>query len=101
MKKVHYTLFDFLFAFYWKVFSHRGKRVLLAESYAPINVKPAGGRQGMGWGFDIFQKFAVKFPAHGQIIPVKCSQISPPWAAHCFQISQGRTQERHNENISK
>ena len=22
----------------------------------------------MGWGFDIFQKFAVKFPAHGQII---------------------------------
>ena len=20
----------------------------------------------MGWGFDIFQKFAVKFPAHGQ-----------------------------------
>ena len=21
-------------------------------SYAPINVKPAGGRQGMGWGFD-------------------------------------------------
>ena len=21
-------------------------------AYAPINVKPAGGRQGMGWGFD-------------------------------------------------
>ena len=37
----------------------------------------------MGWGFDIFQKFAVKFPAHGQIIPVKCNQISPPRAAHC------------------
>ena len=32
----------------------------------------------MGWGFDFFQKFAVKFPAHGQIIPVKCNQISPP-----------------------
>ena len=48
---------------------------------APINVKPAeggGGVQGMGWGFDIFQKFAVKFPAHGQIIPVKCNQIPPP-----------------------
>ena len=48
---------------------------------APINVKPAmggggGGRQGMGWGFDTFQIFAVKFPAHGQIIPVKCNQIS-------------------------
>ena len=37
----------------------------------------------MGWGFDIFVKFAVKFPAHGQIIPVKCNQISPPQAAHC------------------
>ena len=51
----------------------------------------------MGWGFDIFQTFAVKFPAHGQIIPVKCNQISPPRAAQCYQISQGRTQERHNE----
>ena len=54
----------------------------------------------MGWGFDIFQKFAVKFPAHGQIIPVKCNQISPPWAARCCQISQGWSQERHNKNIS-
>ena len=54
-----------------------------------------GGRQGMGWGFDFFQKFAIKFPAHGQIIPVKCNQISPPQAAHCCQ-SQGRIQERHN-----
>ena len=54
-----------------------------------------GGRQGMGWGFDFFQKFATKFPAHGQIIPVKCNQISPPQAAHCCQ-SQGRIQERHN-----
>ena len=40
--------------------------------YALINVKP------VGWGFDFFQKFAVKFPAHGQIIPVNCNQISPP-----------------------
>ena len=58
----------------------------------------------LGWGnlvaFDFFQKFAIKFPAHGQIIPVKCNQISPPQAAHCCQ-SQGRTQERHNKNISK
>ena len=59
----------------------------------------AGERQGMGWGFDFFQKFAIKFPAHGQIIPVKCNQISPPQAAHCCQ-SQGRTQERQNKNIS-
>ena len=51
----------------------------------------------MGWGFDIFQKFAVKFPAHGQIIPFKCNQASPPQAAHCCQISQGRTQERHKK----
>ena len=50
--------------------------------YAPINVKKpprVGGRQGMGWGFDIFQKFAVKFPAHGQIIPVKCNQGCLPF----------------------
>ena len=54
-------------------------------SNAPINVKPArggGGGEGMGEGFDIFQKFAVKFPAHGQIIPVKWNQISSPRAAH-------------------
>ena len=59
--------------------------------------KAGGGggdvRQGMGWGFDTFQKCAVKFPAHGHIIPVKCNQISPTRAAHCCQISQGRTQE--------
>ena len=36
---------------------------------APINVKPAG----VGWGFDIFQKFAFEFPAYGQIILVKCN----------------------------
>ena len=35
----------------------------------------------MGWGFDFFQKFPIKFPAHGQIIPVKCNQIFPPQAA--------------------
>ena len=49
-----------------------------------------GGRQGIGWGFDFFQKFAIKFPAHGQIIAVKCNQISPTQATHCCQ-SQGRT----------
>ena len=45
------------------------RRLLLwpSEVYAPINVKQAGGgegggRQGMGWGFDILQKFAFKFP---------------------------------------
>ena len=74
------------------------------KTKTPINVKAAemgvGGRQSMGWGFDIFQKFAVKFPAHGQIIPVNCNQISPPRAPHCCP-SQGWTQERHNKNISK
>ena len=38
---------------------------------------------GHGLGIYIFQKFAVKFPAHEQIIPVKCNQIPPPRAAHC------------------
>ena len=37
----------------------------------------------MGRGFDIFQKFGFKFPAHGQIIPVKCNQIPPLRDAHC------------------
>ena len=75
----------------------------MASNNVPINVKPAGGGgdgQGMGWGFDIFQKVVVKFPAHGQIIPVNCNQISPPRAAHLCR-SQAWTQERHNKNISK
>ena len=80
-------------------------RGLFSEFYG-INVKLAaegGGGEGGGGraGVDIFQKFAVKFPAHGQIIPVKCNQISTPRFAHCCQISQGWTQERHNKNISK
>ena len=69
--------------------------------YAPINVMPVGGGEaGHGVGIWLFQKFAIKFPSHVQIIPFKCDQISPPQAAHCCQ-SQGRTQERHNKNISK
>ena len=39
------------------------------------------GRQGEGWGFDTFLNFAVKFPTHGQTIPVKCTKISPPRVA--------------------
>ena len=78
---------------------HENEAMMLTP-YAPINVMPAGGRQVMGWGFDFFQKFAIKFPAQGQIIPVKCNQISPPQVAHCCQF-QRRTQERHNKNISK
>ena len=45
-----------------------------------------GGRgeaQGMVWGFDIVQKFVLKFPGHGQIIPVKCTKISQ----HLFVLS--------------
>ena len=75
-----------------------------SQLYAPINVMPAagggGGGQGIGWGFDFFQKISIKFPAHGESIPVKCNQISPSQAAHCCQ-SQGWTQERQNKNISK
>ena len=33
----------------------------------------------MGWGFDIFQKFAVKFPAHGQTIPNAQKCPHPGW----------------------
>ena len=33
----------------------------------------------MGWGFDIYHKYAYKLPPRGQIIPVKyCTNISPP-----------------------
>ena len=52
----------------------------------------------MGWGFDIFQKFAVKFPAHGQTIPVKCTKISPSREAYCCQSFPGWMQERRKEN---
>ena len=70
--------------------------------YAPINAKPAGGgRQGMGWGFDIFQKLqsnslptgkslqtnATKFPLAGQHIAVKYLKEEPTL-----------TQERHGKN---
>ena len=34
----------------------------LVVNNAPINVKPAGGRRGIGRDFDIFQKITVKFP---------------------------------------
>ena len=74
--------------------------LLRNKGYAPISVKPAGGEAGHGVGIWHFSKFAVKFPAHGQIIPVKCNQISPPWAAHRREMSQGWTQGRHNKNIS-
>ena len=43
----------------------------------------------MGWGFDIFQKFSFKFPAYGQIIPVKYNQIPPPQAAHVKYLKAG------------
>ena len=84
----------------FRIVSHLHQCCSLFISNAPINVMPAWGEAGHGVGCDFFQKFAIKFPAHGQIIPVKCNQISPPPAAHCCQ-SQGRTQERHNKNISK
>ena len=58
----------------------------------PVGGGGGGGRQGIGWGFDFFQKFAIKFPAHGQIIPVKCNQISPPQAAHCCQSQSWPTE---------
>ena len=53
----------------------------------------------MGWGFEIFQKFAVQCPAHGQIIPIKCNQICPPRAAHCYQISQGKMKISPNKTL--
>ena len=56
---------------------------LVQISYAPINVKPAGGRRGIGRDFDIFQKIAVKFPTPGQKCEVKCNWNSPPKEVIC------------------
>ena len=98
LKSLVYTkTVDSVFSALWlatqSVTSSSFERAAPNSRNAPINVMPAGGgggRQGIGWGFDFFEKFAIKFPAHGQIIPVKSNQISPPQAAHCCQ-SQGRT----------
>ena len=54
-----------------------------------------GGRQGMGWGFDFFKNLQSKFPAHGQIIPVKCNQISP--TPGCTLLSIPRQNPRKAE----
>ena len=50
------------------------------SGYAPINVKPAGGRGGgtETGHFDIFQKIAVKFPTPEQKCEIKYNQISHP-----------------------
>ena len=73
--------------------------------YAPINAKPAGGgRQGMGWGFDIFQKLQSNSLPTGKSLQTNATKFSPRRAAHCCQISQGRTQltqERHSKNYLK
>ena len=36
-----------------------------------------GRRQGMGWGFDIFQKFAVKFPPTPGCTLLSISRLNP------------------------
>ena len=48
----------------------------------------------MVWGCDIFPKFVVKFPAHRQIIPVKCTKF--PRADKFYQgcYSQGKVREK-------
>ena len=51
--------------------------------HTPINVKPTGGRQGIGRGFDIFQKIAVKFPTRGQKCEIKYNWNSPPREMIC------------------
>ena len=36
------------------------------------------GRQGMGWGFDFFQKFAIKFPAQGKSFQSNTTKFPHP-----------------------
>ncbi len=55
-------------------------------TYAPINVKlvgEGGGGAGVRWGFDIFQKIAVKFPTTRQKCEVKYNWNFPPREMIC------------------
>ena len=56
----------------------------------------------MRWGFDFFLKLtANSFPAHGQIIPVKCARIQfPNRKEDRGQISQGGN-NNNNKNGDK
>ena len=54
-----------------------------------------GGGADKGGGFRFLKKFAIKFPAHGQIIPVKCNQISP--TPGCTLLSIPRQNPRKAE----
>ena len=57
----------------------------LCLNNAPINVKPAGGRRGIGRDFYISPKTNVKFPTPGQKCEVKCNWNSPPQEMICGQ----------------
>ena len=69
-------------------------RSLECSNYAPINVKPAGvGGGGRAWGGDL--KFFKNLPSNslptGKLFQSNATKFPPPRAAHCYQISQGRT----------
>ena len=46
--------------------------------YAPINVKPAGGRRGIGRDFYIFRKIIVKFPTPGKNVRSNITKFPAP-----------------------
>ena len=74
----------------------------LNNTYAPINVKPAGGRV-RAWGGDktFFKNLQSNSLPTGESFQSNATKFPHPRAAHCCQISQGWTRERHNKNISK
>ena len=58
----------------------------------------------MGWGFDIFQKIAVKFPAQGQTIPAKIMHKNFPTPGGIFlsiipRLDARKTQGKHENCI--
>ena len=56
----------------------------------------------MGWGLDIFPKFAVKYPCPRANHSIQMKPNFPtPCGTLCCQISQSWTQELHNKDISK
>ena len=76
---------------------HRPRRLYIDRCISLLTGSQIVGMKGTG-NAGTWNRL-IQFPAHGQIIPVKCNQISPPRprATHCCQISQGWTKERHNK----
>ena len=74
--------------------------LLRSTFYFARSDQPAwGGGQGMGWGFDIFKNLPSNSLPTGKSFQSNATKFPHPGIA--IEYPKGRTQERHNENISK